>query len=385
VLVTETPIQVMSMNGGSYQQIAVDDYGISGGATLGLSQHHASPSSSSLASSYETSSSNLEYIPQGQGSWDRPKRSISGGSLSAFADAQQARQQAVQGPNRVVGGNDSSLQSRRLRAASFGSMGSTSDLSGYHEGVIGWSAGNGSQNSMRLHQERYTEGSSSEHARRQHHYTTVREENPHQRQPHDQVRNVVPRQGPPRQSRVGNVDQGLSMMTSALLNMLDTPEEAAAKSHPSRISSSSTLNNGTSPPMTPRSGNIQSPQLTSVSLFHEHRVPLSVSSPNLYQQGQPMFYSTQFATEQTVRLEPSRPALYQPAPSKNQDPSYAYNDGSDHFLDAVSSSDHRDWSPSWQELSSQQVGQNGQGKTALQHSQANGPSSSLSNIGLYLP
>ena len=51
VLVTETPIQVMSMNGGSYQQIAVDDYGSSGGATLGLSQHHASPSSSSIASS----------------------------------------------------------------------------------------------------------------------------------------------------------------------------------------------------------------------------------------------------------------------------------------------------------------------------------------------
>lgn len=386
VLVTETPIQVMSMNGGSYQQIAVDDYGSSGGATLGLSQHHASPSSSSIASSYETSSSNLEYIAQGQGSWDRPKRSNSGGSLSAFADAQQARQQAVPGPNRVLVGNDNSLQSRRLRAASFGSMGSTSDQSGYHEGVIGWSGGNGSQNSLRLHQERFAEGNSSEHARRQYHYT-VREENPLQRQPHDQVRNVIPRQGPPRQNRVGNVDQGLSMMTSALLNMLDTPEEAAARSYPSRISSSSTLNNGTSPPTTPRSGNIQSPQLTSVSLLHEHRVPLSASSPNLYQQGQQMFYSTQFSSEHPVRLEPSRSALYQPAPPKHQDPSYAYNDCSDHFLDSVSSSDHHDhdWSPSWQELSNHQGGQNAQGKSALQHSQSNGPSSPLSNIGLYLP
>ena len=390
VLVTETPIQVMSVNNGGYQQISVDEY--SAGVPIGMSQHHVS--SSSMASSYETASSTLEYISQGQGNWDRPKRTNSGGSLSAFADAQQARQQSVHGSNRVVltqGGNDNSMNSRRLRTASFGSMGSTSDQSAYHDSM-GWSGGNGSQGCLPVHQERYVEGGHAfEQPRRQQYYRgdgyenrqSLRDELP--QQPHEQLRTSVPRQGPPRQSRSGNVDQGLSMMTSALLNMLDTPEDAAARSYDSRISSSSTLNNSTSPPVTPRSGNMHSEQHNSLPPLNERHMPLSSSSTNMYQQDvrHQVVYTTQMSTENSVRAETTRSSPYAPVSSKHQDP--AYGNGAMHFQHGDPTSVHGQWSPSWQESAGQPPGQRLQDKAVQQHRAPNEPPSPHTNVGLYLP
>lgn len=386
VLVTETPIHVMAMNNGTLQQVSVDDYGISSGAPIGMSQHHAS-SSSSIASSYETASSGLDFVGQGQGGWDRTKRSNSGGSLSAFADAQQARQQTIHGSSRVIPGNDNSAQSRRIRAASFGSsLGSTSDLSVYHDGLIGWSAGNGSQTSLRVQQERYVEsGYSSEQSRRQNQYS-VREEMPQKRPSQDQARNTAHR-APPRQSRVVNVDQGLSMMTSALLHMMDTPDDAAARSYPSRISSSSTLNNGSSPPVTPRSGNIQSPQLSSMSFFNDfndRQVPTSASSPNLYQQGHQMYFS-KISEEHPVHLETSNSLGYEHVSAKNQHSLYSYANGSDQFLDGDPASDHREWSLAWQGLANERGDRDAQAEPVRQHRQASDPSTHLSNAGYYFP
>jgi hypothetical protein len=388
LLVTETPIQVMTMNNGTLQQVSVDDLGIAVGAPIGMSQHHVS-SSSSMASSYDTVSSGLDFVGQGQGGWDRSKRSNSGGSLSAFAEAQLARQQTIHGSNRIIGGNDNSAQSRRIRAASFGSsLGSASDLSGYHDGLMGWSAGNVSQPSLRLSQERYVEGGHpSEQSRRQNQYS-VREEIPHKGPTQDQARNTAMHRAPPRQSRIGNVDHGLSMMTSALLHMMDTPDDAAAKTYPSRISSSSTLNNSTSPPVTPRSGNIHSPQLTSMSMFNEFndgQVPTSTSSPNLYQHGHQMLFSKKASADHQVRSESSNSLGYDNAATKSQDPSYAYANGSDHFLDSDPASDHRDWSLSWQGLATQRGGQDAQADPVRPHHRANGTTTHLSNVGLYFP
>lgn len=380
MLVTETPIQVMAMNNGGYQQVSVplsndSDFGHSTGPSIGMSQDHAS-SSSSIASSYETASSSLEYITQGQsGNWNRFKRSTSGGSLSAYNEP--VRHQNMHPSSRGMVSQGSSDNSRRLRAASFGSMGSASEQSGYHDGVIGWSGGNMPHSARPIHQDRYVEGGHAfEQPRRQHH--NMREEQPqHQRQSHEQTRPISRGQGPSRQSKSGNVDHGLSMMTSALLTMLDTPEEAAARSYPSRISSSSTLNNGGSPPVTPRSGNMQSPQHASVPFLSERLMPLSTSSSSLYQPEarHQMVYTTQNLSEYNLRGD-NRPSMY--APSKLHDPAYP---NGEHFQDA----DHH-WSPTWQD-SGQQMDQRSQQKSVLmQHRTTNGPTSpQSSNVGLYIP
>jgi hypothetical protein len=393
MLVTETPIQVMSMNNGGYQQVSVPmsngeaEFVPTSGSQMGsglggMSRDHAS-SSSSIASSYETASSNIEYITQGQGGWNRFKRSTSGGSLSAYGEP--VRHQPMHPGNRVIGSHAGNDNSGRLRTTSFGSMGSASDQSSYHDGVMGWSGGNGPTGSRAIPQERYVEGGHAfEQPRRQHHHqrvdayegrNTVREEP--QRQSQEQGRSRPRGQGPPRQSKSGNVDHGLSMMTSALLNMLDTPEEAAARSYPSRISSSSTLNNSGSPPVTPRSGNMQSPQHSSVPVLNERLMAQSTSSSSLYQPEvrHQVVYTTQNLSGYSLRDE-SRTTMY--APSKQQDPAYG---NVDHFEDA----DHY-WSPSWQD-SSHPIDQHSQSKQVhMPHRPSNGPASpQASNVGLYLP
>jgi len=386
MLVTETPIQVRSMNNGGYQQVAVpmsngdSDFAPSAGSQMsagvgGMSQDHAS-SSSSIASSYDTSSSNLEYITQGQaGSWNRFKRSSSGGSLSAYGEP--VRHQPMHTSNRVMVSQGGSDSSRRLRAASFGSMGSASDQSSYLDGVVGWSSSNGPHGSRPMHQERYAEGAHVfEQPRRQHRvdgYESRNEHSQQHRQPHDQAMRTIPRgQGPPRQSKSGNVDHGLSMMTSALLNMLDTPEDAAAKSYPSRISSSSTLNNCVSPPATPRSGNMQSPQYNSVPVLNERLMPQSTSSSSLFQPEvrHQVVYTTQ--NQYTLRGE-NTPSMY--APSKQHNPAYA---NVEHFQDT-----QHHWSPTY---AGQPIDQRSQTQSVhMQHRTSNGPASPQSaNVGLYL-
>lgn len=388
ILVTETPIHVMSVNNGGYQQVPVpisnsDSDFVPSGSQMsagvgGMSQDHAS-SSSSIASSYETASSNLEYITQGQaGSWNRFKRSTSGGSLSAYSEP--VRHQPMHSSNRVMlsqGGNDNS---RRLRAASFGSMGSASDQSNYLDGVVGWSGSNGPHGSRQMHQERYAEGGHIFEQPRRHHrvdgYESRNEVPQQQRQPHDQAMRTIPRgQGPLRQNKTGNVDHGLSMMTSALLNMLDTPEEAAARSYPSRISSSSTLNNYVSPPATPRSGNMQSPLHTSVPVLSERLMAQSTSSSSLYQPDvrHQVVYTTQNLSEYSLREE-NIPSIY--APSKQHDPAYT---DVEHFQNA----EHH-WSPTY---AGQPIDQRPQAQSVhMQHRTSNRQASSQSaDVGLYLP
>lgn len=389
MLVTETPIHVMSVSNGSYQQGNVhgdgNDFGQSPGTQMGpgiggMSQDHAS-SSSSIASSFDA-----EYMNQTQG-WNRPKRSFSGGSLKAFGEAQQVRQQPMHAPSRVV--SDSSMNTRqhdnrRLRAASFGSMGSASDNSAYHDGVVGWSGANGQ---LAVHQERHVDGAYSyEQSRRQHQRVDLydarqggREEYPQQRQPQESQIRSIHRPGPTRQRQSGDhVDQGLSMMTSALLNMLDTPEEAAAKSYPSRISSSSTLNNA-SPSMTPRSGNMQSPQYV-VPVLSEQMMPQAANQSNIYPpdfRNQVMYKPIEHSNDEDA----GRSSGYGYVSSKPLD--HPYNTTMDNYQHGDPRSVSSQWSQTWH--SPQPASQNGAGKNVLQHHPPNGPPSPETNVGLFLP
>ena len=380
MLVTETPIQVTTIKGGSVPQVPVDDFALAGGPQFGTTDLHAS-SSPSIPSSYETNSSGLEFVVQGQGSWDRSSRNKSGGNLAAFADSVQTRQQSLHTSNRLISGNDASTQSRRNRAASFGSsMGSASDLSGLHDGVIGWSTGSSSQTSRQLHNGQYLEGGNlADLSRRQSHYS-FHEELPQKFSGHDQSRNakVLSVQ---RQSRVGNVDHGLSLMTSALLNMMDTQEDVAAMDNPSRISSSSTLNNSTASPATPPSGNLHSPMLASTSMTNERKVPISASSPNLYHHEHAIFTS-QVSSDHLAQFATTKSTGFEEVSNRREHSFYSFHDGMDRLRDCDPATDYRDWALSWQNVVD---GRKAQGESAPYKNRTNGSPSSLSNPGLYFP
>jgi hypothetical protein len=230
----------------------VEDYSVplntSGGA--GYVPRDYNSSSSSIASSYETATSTIELQGESNGVlWSRPVRRIgSGGSLSAYDTTPPLRPQPTHGGGRVglaPSVSDNSIASRPLRTES---MGSASDNSGAYPDA--WN-----QNPQTASTGGWIEASSSyEQGRR------VRNPQLHRggerKMPQDSGERM---QGSMRgrdlrrpSSGETHDDGGLSMMTSALLNMLDTPEEAALKSYTSGETQSKM--NPISPPTTPRSG-----------------------------------------------------------------------------------------------------------------------------------
>eukprot|EP00540_Astrosyne_radiata_P001492 CAMPEP_0116840138 /NCGR_PEP_ID=MMETSP0418-20121206/10166_1 /TAXON_ID=1158023 /ORGANISM="Astrosyne radiata, Strain 13vi08-1A" /LENGTH=295 /DNA_ID=CAMNT_0004470347 /DNA_START=1 /DNA_END=888 /DNA_ORIENTATION=+ len=163
-------------------------------------------------------------------------------------------------------------------------------------GVMGWSGGS---SATAVHPDRFAENGSVspyDHPRRPYYSTTrdvaIREEPPIREEPATsrtpQVRvsggPILPHHHTRATPTSDGVDHGLSLMTSALLNMLDTPPEheatntaaAASKSYPSRISSSSTIHNAISPPSTPMSGG--GPQYQDPSSLTEHLMPPSAQN-----------------------------------------------------------------------------------------------------------
>lgn len=157
---------------------------------------------SSIESSYDTQ--NAEAL------WNRARKNGSGGSLSAFVVDPQRGQTRSTLPN---SSSESSL--RRNRAASYGSA---SDHSAFYE--VGSTMSRTSSSGSWLNEDpsRRVPGSESVSDRS----PTMRGRPP----PSGQNRRN-PRRGP----RAGENDEGFTMMTSALLNMLDTPEEASAESY----------------------------------------------------------------------------------------------------------------------------------------------------------
>ena len=267
-VVTETPLAVVAGNANgrsnSYSRVTMSNSTSNGEdfmAPLNTSGGSGYPgprdynsSSSSIASSYETATSAVDYQGEQNGViWSRPVRRIgSGGSLSAYDTTPPLRPQPSY--SKVTGGlppsvSDNSIASRRLRAES---MGSTSDhSSGYPDA---WN-----QNAQAPPTTGWVESSSSfEQARRANNAHLHRGGD--RRMPHDaggRMQHGSMHPGDTRRVRSEGEthdDGGLSMMTSALLNMLDTPEEVGTNRF-SSIDAPSRMN-PISPPTTPRSGHV---------------------------------------------------------------------------------------------------------------------------------
>lgn len=260
MVVSEGPITYMTVDGsagkGAFHSVSVvnsDGYCAPSGAPISHNQDHTS-STSSIASSYDTANSNIDHLvphtdQQSSGLWNRQKNNGSHASLNAH-DSTNGRQQMGNRMAMPQSTSDGSIASRqRHRAASYGSAsdnGAFVDATGSLARATssGTLPSGNSVNGMPVWRNERTpsfdnirRGGSNQYRSRvdmpsgNHH-----EEGREQLQPRAN--------GPPAPAMAGRrvqstgrrrssqaVDDGLSMMTSALLTMLDTPEEAAAEGY----------------------------------------------------------------------------------------------------------------------------------------------------------
>lgn len=191
-------------------------------------------SASSLASSYDTAGSNLDHMAAHGDSaaalWSRARRNGSGGSLNAYSADSAGQPRAKHASVLHNSASDGNI-ARRNRSTSYGSASEAS----YYDAASTLSR-NTSVGSWR------NESSSTmEHGRRiPPNYSSSRSDvgisstgshelsNGPLPPPHMTRSPGGRRRSPRRTQRNGEGDEGFTMMTSALLNMLDTPEEVGA-------------------------------------------------------------------------------------------------------------------------------------------------------------
>lgn len=220
-----------------YQIIASNDgssYGVPLGCSIATEQGSAS---SSIASSYETSSSNFDPLTS-QGDftsalWNRARKNGSGNSLGAYT-ADNSGHGRAQG-NRAVqqqSGSDGSMS--RHRAASHGSANDHSMQ--YYETApppISRSASSPLRHERSVPYDHSRRIPMNQYGPRGNGIPPNAGGSYEQRGGDPKSPQLRDRQpvGSPRQRRrspkAGESDEAFTMMTSALLNMLDTPEEAA--------------------------------------------------------------------------------------------------------------------------------------------------------------
>jgi len=219
------------------------------GAAISHNQDHTS-STSSIASSYDTANSNLDHFvshggdqSQSSGLWNRQKNNGSHASLNNAYDSSSSRRLGL--PPSASEGSIASRQ--RMRATSFGSANDGTYMDAGQGNIAGRAGPGGpTQTSWRTDvppsfdngRNRSNSGqfrSQGEMMNSDSHHSNG------QGQPQQQFRQQG--RGPPIQGRMPNpgsgsrrasteqVDQGLSMMTSALLTMLDTTEEVQGEDY----------------------------------------------------------------------------------------------------------------------------------------------------------
>jgi hypothetical protein len=279
--------------------------------------------------------------------------------------------------------SDMSMQNRRLRAASFGSLGSTSENSGYYDGYLGWQPANG-LHGLRANQESsYEAGHSVDQSFRQNSYG-IRDDL-QQRRAHQDQRSTIAYHGPPHQNRVNNVDQGLSMMTSALLNMLDTPEDAAARSYP-QCDPSTTAIDSLSPTPNASIGNRNhhSQYFSSTSTNHGHNQESMSSNDRVLLQG-----NSGSLTFSSHRYRDIPPAIDTTtgasAQAKYQGTTTDFVYGATRYQDNDFSPVSRDWSIDWQEIEGQQMRPNLLTNSVSQHRKQNDRANHVPHLGTSLP
>jgi len=233
-----TPAQVIPVSQGNPDAVL---YASNGNRPLGHSRDVvASTSTPSIASSYETAASNMDMMgSHGDSSssslWNRPRRNNSSNSLGAYnVQDGNGRQHFVQGGRAVY------VQNAEPGTAlpRVGSMSSNASENGsvYWDAPQGLNRGGSHVQVTSGTTWRGRRSNSFEHAGQGSSYHN-RDDDAHDGSGHyrsqDGQRSTMMRGRPPpgarRRPQHGEVDDGLSMMTSALLTMLDTPEEAAAE------------------------------------------------------------------------------------------------------------------------------------------------------------
>lgn len=254
MVVAEGPVTYRTVDGssgkGSYHTVSV----VSGdgfGAPISHNQDHTS-STSSLASSYDTANSNVDHLvphtEQSSGLWNRQKNNGSHASLNAY-DA-TGRQQIGARMAMPQSTSDGSIASRRRRAASYGSASDSGVFVDANGSLARATSGgalpsNNSSNSMPGWRNERTpsfdnirRGGATQYRVRGDipsgsHHEEGRDPHPAQVSPSAATATTSHGRRVPggRRRSCQAVDDGLSMMTSALLTMLDTPEEAAAEGY----------------------------------------------------------------------------------------------------------------------------------------------------------
>lgn len=236
--------QVIPVSQGSSEGVI---YAPSASRPLGHSRDVAASSSTpSIASSYDTAMSNMDMMgSHGESSssslWNRPRRNNSSNSLGAFNIADgSGRQHVVQAGRTVYVQN---LGDPNVPLPRVGSISSNASENGsvYYDapqapGRSGSSThvqglGGPTWRAKRSNSFEYNAlPSSSYHGREddQHHDGSGHYRS-HENQRSPMVRGRMPQGVRRRQHSGAEEDDGLSMMTSALLTMLDTPEEAAGE------------------------------------------------------------------------------------------------------------------------------------------------------------
>jgi Zinc finger C-x8-C-x5-C-x3-H type (and similar) len=278
------PVPVVSMDGTTSYAYPIATAASSSAAMNHGSNDHNS-SASSLASSYETAGSSLEHLQQQQQQhlqqhqqhgdamasaalWNRARRNGSGGSLNAYyhdgggGGTTNARMVSASAKSMPHSASDGNIVGRRNRSTSYGS---TSDASYYDAAstatlsrtpsVGSWRNSNSNSDPSVASMARGGGGGAGGgRSIPTAHYTTAAHDagdysnaspTSHRQQQQQQQRFAVmvppgaaagvrfrrsPRGGPGGNRR-GENDEGFTMMTSALLNMLDAPEELVGYDH----------------------------------------------------------------------------------------------------------------------------------------------------------
>lgn len=193
----------------------------------------SSSSSTSIASSYETAISNLDAQDSSSSLWNR-KAAGNGNNGYTMSDGSAGRSHVVQGSRTIVVQNVGDPALGLPRVVSTGSASDTStiyyDSSGHPptlwRGTRSASFDHTRSRAPTLHsQDDELRRSSSVHAALN---ESVYAGRPRSSTTTSPVSRGAQHQGMRQHRQPGEVDDGLSMMTSALLTMLDTPEDAAA-------------------------------------------------------------------------------------------------------------------------------------------------------------
>ena len=383
MLVTDGNGVYMTLDGsskGSYQPLSVvsnDGYRAPTGVPLSQNPEHAS-STSSIASSYGTANSNLEHLgshtepSESSGLWKRQKNNGSHASLNAY-DSSSGRTQLTMGTRAT---SDGSIASRRHRAASYGSA---SDGSVYIDANLNRSATSGttlptSNSSSSMRGWRNERSASFDNTRRAvpSHYRPRGGDISNSNSAHDGVDRSSPNQQGPHRRTSGGVDDGLTMMTSALLTMLDTPEEASADGYDYDYYDERIDQPGGHYQLPPQ-GMVNPSVRIQDSLGPNHREMMNRPPRDSNQQGQGYRLHGQASDHDMFDNAIHSPVMQ----GRYEDPR------------AIDSEESPTWLPQWQ--ASKSVGRpmegNAQSMSVMQSRHAAPPNSphSTSNVGLFLP